>query len=207
MEFPSPIFNFWINDRPSNSIRYQVQAHAQQLRPQKDPVYLQNLNSSICSYQGITRTTTNSSVLSCSANIGKGNTNGQPVLVRRRPVPTKPFVLPSVPQCVHCHAKRFPFEPDGFCCSKGQVSLYPLCTSDKLLNLYRDSSKLSKDVRTHIRPYNNMFAFTSFGVTLDPRYTKNHQGIYTFRAQGQIYHFLRTLYPADGKPSYLQLYF
>ncbi|KAG5532564.1 hypothetical protein RHGRI_027005 [Rhododendron griersonianum] len=139
--------------------------------------------------------------------IGKGNTNGQPVPVRRRPVPTKPFVLPSVPQCVHCHAKRFPFEPDGFCCSKGQVSLYPLCTSDKLLNLYRDSSKLSKDFRTHIRPYNNMFAFTSFGVTLDPRYTKNHQGIYTFRAQGQIYHFLRTLYPADGKPSYLQLYF
>ncbi|KAG5541509.1 hypothetical protein RHGRI_021364 [Rhododendron griersonianum] len=89
----------------------------------------------------------------------------------------------------------------------GQVSVYPLRTPAKLLELFRGSSKLCKDFRTHIRPYNNMFAFTSFGVTLDPRYTKNHQGIYTFRAQGQIYHFMHSLYPANGKPSYLQLYF
>ncbi|KAG5557451.1 hypothetical protein RHGRI_007629 [Rhododendron griersonianum] len=108
---------------------------------------------------------------------------------------------------MHCDAKRFAFEPDGFCCSKGQISMYPFRTPAKLLELYRGSSKLCKDFRSHIRPYNNMFAFTSFGVTLDPRYTKNHQGIYTFRAQGQIYHFMDGLYPADGKPSFLQLYY
>ncbi|KAG5553440.1 hypothetical protein RHGRI_011355 [Rhododendron griersonianum] len=52
-----------------------------------------------------------------------------------------------------------------------------------------------------------MFAFTSFRVTLDSQYTHNYQEIYTFRAQGQIYHFINSLYLADEKPSYLQLYF
>ncbi|KAG5551379.1 hypothetical protein RHGRI_009707 [Rhododendron griersonianum] len=137
----------------------------------------------------------------------KNNASSGQVIPRRRRIPTETFVLPIVPRCMHCDAKRFAFEPDGFCCSKGQISVYPFRTPAKLLELYRGSSKLCKDFRSHIRPYNNMFAFTSFGVTLDPRYTKNHQGIYTFRAQGQIYHFMDGLYPADGKPSYLQLYY
>ncbi|KAG5542824.1 hypothetical protein RHGRI_015805 [Rhododendron griersonianum] len=139
--------------------------------------------------------------------IGSKKTGDQIAHLRRRSIPTKPFVLPNVAYCVHCDAKRFPSEPDGFCCSRGQVSIYPLRTPNTLLDLYRGSSKLCKDFRAHIRPYNNMFAFTSFRVTLDSRYTQNHQGIYTFRAQGQIYHFLNSLYPADKKPSYLQLYF
>ncbi|KAG5546078.1 hypothetical protein RHGRI_018302 [Rhododendron griersonianum] len=137
----------------------------------------------------------------------KNNASSGRVIPRRRRIPTETFVLPIVPRCMHCDAKRFAFEPDGFCCSKGQISVYPFRTPAKLLELYRGSSKLCKDFRSHIRPYNNMFAFTSYGVTLDPRYTKNHRGIYTFRAQGQIYHFMDGLYPADGKPSYLQLYY
>ncbi|KAG5517414.1 hypothetical protein RHGRI_037973 [Rhododendron griersonianum] len=159
---------------------------------------------------GTVREVSRSSIHACTTStheIGKRAPRGQPVPVRSRPIPNEAFVLPIVLQCIHCDAKRFASEPDGFCCSKGQVSVYPLRTPAKLLELFRGSSKLCKDFRTHIRPYNNMFAFTSFGVTLDPRYTKNHQGIYTFRAQGQIYHFMHSLYPANGKPSYLQLYF
>ncbi|KAG5537194.1 hypothetical protein RHGRI_024582 [Rhododendron griersonianum] len=149
----------------------------------------------------------NNLVFLCFGNLGKRSGCGRHVVNYRRSIPTEAFVLPIVPQCRHCDAKRFAFEPDGFCCSKGQVSVYPFRTPAKLLDLFRGSSQSCKDFRSHIRPYNNMFAFTSFGVALDSRYTKNHQGIYTFRAQGQIYHLMHGLYPANRKPSYLQLYF
>ncbi|KAG5544394.1 hypothetical protein RHGRI_016972 [Rhododendron griersonianum] len=45
------------------------------------------------------------------------------------------------------------------------------------------------------------------GVHLDPVFAKRLNGIYTFRAQGQIYHFIDGLYPSGQMPSYLQLYF
>ncbi|KAG2725984.1 hypothetical protein I3760_01G090900 [Carya illinoinensis] len=55
--------------------------------------------------------------------------------------------------------------------------------------------------------YNNKFAFTSFGVKFDRNLCRRNRGIYTFRAQGQIYHYLPDLIPSDGQPYNLQLYF
>ncbi|KAG5524887.1 hypothetical protein RHGRI_031532 [Rhododendron griersonianum] len=45
------------------------------------------------------------------------------------------------------------------------------------------------------------------GVHLDLVFAKRLNGIYTFRAQGPIYHFIDGLYPSGQMPSYLQLYF
>lgn len=141
----------------------------------------------------------------------KVNLSGPVQRVKRRPRPrpiaTQPSRLPSMPSCIHCHAKRFPYEPNGFCCYQGDIKLYDVAASDELVQLYTSNSPESKDFRKHIRAYNNAFSFTSFSVILDTRYTSNHTGIYTFRAQGQVYHFINSLHPKNEPPAYLQLYF
>ncbi|WMV25544.1 hypothetical protein MTR67_018929 [Solanum verrucosum] len=55
--------------------------------------------------------------------------------------------------------------------------------------------------------YNNMFVFTSLGVKYDKDLAKRYHGIYTFKVQGKMYHFIDDLYPATGKGKNLQLYF
>ncbi|PHT86852.1 hypothetical protein T459_08958 [Capsicum annuum] len=52
-----------------------------------------------------------------------------------------------------------------------------------------------------------MFAFTSLGVKYDKTLTKRDHGIYTFRVQGQMYHFINDLTPSAQQPKKLQLYF
>lgn len=58
------------------------------------------------------------------------------------------------------------------------------------------------DIEFHknIRAYNNIFAFTSFGVNLDKEIASARKGMYTFRAQGQIYHDLPSLVSRDNNP-------
>ncbi|PWA68564.1 helitron helicase-like domain-containing protein [Artemisia annua] len=57
-----------------------------------------------------------------------------------------------------------------------------------------------------IRAYNQMFAMTSFGATVDD--TVNHgRGPYIFKVSGQIYHKIGSLIPTgDADPKFLQLY-
>ncbi|KAL3532811.1 hypothetical protein ACH5RR_006332 [Cinchona calisaya] len=54
---------------------------------------------------------------------------------------------------------------------------------------------------------NNLFAFTSFGVKCDKNLSKRNKGIYTFRVQGQVYHFINDLIPNKELIRNLQLYF
>ncbi|KAG5512701.1 hypothetical protein RHGRI_038884 [Rhododendron griersonianum] len=127
--------------------------------------------------------------------------------VRPHPIPNEPFSLPSVPDCRHCSAKKFPYETPKFCCSGGETSLYPTLFPPQLQILYSGFGPNSMHFLQYIKPYNDIFAFTSMGVHLDPVYAKRINGIYTFRAQGQIYHLIDSLYPSGQMPSYLQLYF
>ncbi|KAG6645201.1 hypothetical protein CIPAW_08G106200 [Carya illinoinensis] len=83
-----------------------------------------------------------------------------------------------MPSCRHCKAKKFFHETNNFCCTDGSISLAT-----------------------------NAFAFTSFGVKFDRNLSQRNRGIYTFRVQGQIYHYLSDLLPSNGRPSNLQLYF
>ncbi|XP_060182826.1 uncharacterized protein LOC132612749 [Lycium barbarum] len=52
-----------------------------------------------------------------------------------------------------------------------------------------------------------MFAFTSLGVKYDKELAQRTQGIYTFKVQGPMYHFLNSLTTTDNNARNLQLYF
>ncbi|KAG5536262.1 hypothetical protein RHGRI_023889 [Rhododendron griersonianum] len=125
----------------------------------------------------------------------------------QRPIPTEAYKLPDVQDCHHCGAKRFPYETPKFCCSGGEISLYPIAIPPELQHLYSGSGPNSMHFLQYIKPYNEILAFTSMGVHLDPAFAKRVNGIYTFRAQGQVYHFIDSLYSSGQIPSYLQLYF
>lgn len=69
------------------------------------------------------------------------------------------------------------------------------------------TSAEAKTFRTYIRTYNNHFAFTSLGVKADANLSKRNNGVYTFRVQGQVYHFLNDLLSESNNAKNLQLYF
>ncbi|KAL0307774.1 UNVERIFIED_CONTAM: hypothetical protein Sangu_3012100 [Sesamum angustifolium] len=108
---------------------------------------------------------------------------------------------------MHCGAIRFHREPPGFCCSNGQVSLSTLDVPEELRDLFFGSSQMALHFKANSRTYNNVFAFTSFGVTYDKELCRNDKNVYTFRVQGLVYHFLNDLIPKEGKATNLQLYF
>jgi len=60
--------------------------------------------------------------------------------------------------------------------------------------------------RHNIRNYNNAFSFSSLGVKIDQS-VYGRQGIYIFRIQGQLCHYIGSLLPPPGKdPAFSQIY-
>nr|XP_016461071.1 PREDICTED: uncharacterized protein LOC107784450 isoform X1 [Nicotiana tabacum]XP_016461077.1 PREDICTED: uncharacterized protein LOC107784450 isoform X1 [Nicotiana tabacum]XP_016461084.1 PREDICTED: uncharacterized protein LOC107784450 isoform X1 [Nicotiana tabacum]XP_016461092.1 PREDICTED: uncharacterized protein LOC107784450 isoform X1 [Nicotiana tabacum]XP_016461100.1 PREDICTED: uncharacterized protein LOC107784450 isoform X1 [Nicotiana tabacum]XP_016461106.1 PREDICTED: uncharacterized pro len=137
-------------------------------------------------------------------NVGYGKKRNMPNNIRLRSdyVPLK-----KVPNCEFCSAKKFQYESPSFCCANGTVKLTYHKMAPALRNLYLGSSAKSKHFQTYIRTYNNMFAFSSLGVSYDKDLAKRNRGIYTFRVKGQMYHFIDDLYSAERRPKNLQLYF
>lgn len=115
--------------------------------------------------------------------------------------------LDQVPNCRHCNAKRFQYERPTFCCMGGKVKIVTPPLPDELRRLYTSQDPDAKYFRDNIRYFNSHFSFTSLGVVLDQRFCNNRSGVYTFRAQGQIYHRIDQLVPGDDGPKHLQLYF
>ncbi|CAI9117956.1 OLC1v1019448C1 [Oldenlandia corymbosa var. corymbosa] len=123
-------------------------------------------------------------------------------------VASSPDILPDVANCKFCDAQRIYGEPPGFCCSSGKVKLEEIEMPLELVELYTGNSEDAKHFRDCVRSYNNMFAFTSLGVHSDKSLARRNRGIYTFRVQDQLYHFMDSLIPSTGeKPKNLQLYF
>lgn len=127
--------------------------------------------------------------------------------IQQHSIPPEAFTLPAMQNCQFCGAKKFPHETPKFCCSGGDVSLYQITIPPELQQLYSGSRPDSAHFLEYVKVYNDIFAYTSMGVHLDPVYAKRNNGIYTFRAQGQVYHLINSLYPSGQTPSYLQLYF
>ena len=96
----------------------------------------------------------------------------------------------------------------SICCQSGKVKLPKFNEAPTLLkNLldYTDSS--TSKFRDQIRIYNSMFCFTSFGAKIDNSINST-RGPYTFRINGQNYHLIGSLLPAQGEqPKFAQLYF
>ncbi|XP_019413906.1 PREDICTED: uncharacterized protein LOC109325794 [Lupinus angustifolius] len=115
--------------------------------------------------------------------------------------------LPTPTSCTWCNARLFHHETQTICCLRGKVWLQEINAPQQLLDLIVDSSVEGRHFRQHIRGYNHIFAFTSLGVHLDNNLATTGRGIYTFRAQGSIYHNIGGLHPNEGdRPRFLQLY-
>ena len=119
----------------------------------------------------------------------------------------EPNIISQQPSCIHCGAKKFQYEPKGFCCKEGKVHLRSTPVPEELYDLYTSTTREAVEFRRHIRSYNSHFSFTSLGVTLDKDLYNMRSGVYTFRAQGQMYHFIDQLLPRSDGPKYLQLYY
>ncbi|XP_068340932.1 uncharacterized protein [Pyrus communis] len=76
-----------------------------------------------------------------------------------------------------------------------------------MVALFSDQTNEGRHFRQNIRAYNHAFAFTSMGVHVDERINIGGRGIYTFRAQGALYHKIGGLLPNEGnRPRFLQAY-
>ncbi|XP_073015106.1 uncharacterized protein [Primulina eburnea] len=119
-----------------------------------------------------------------------------------------PDLLPDVPNCEFCDAKRIYLEPPAFYCASGEINLLLTEMPSDLVQLYCGSAEDAREFTNCVRSYNNMFAFTSLGVHCDKSLSRRNDGIYTFRVQGQLYHFMDQLIPSNNEiPKNLQLYF
>ncbi|XP_025628778.1 uncharacterized protein [Arachis hypogaea] len=115
--------------------------------------------------------------------------------------------LPPTRTYTHCNARLFHRETFDMCCNGGKVSLPQVNAPQELLDIFLDPSAEGNHFRKHIRGYNHVFSFTSCGVHIDEQLASASHGVYTFRAQGSMYHSIGGFHPDQGaRPRFLQLY-
>ncbi|PWZ38775.1 hypothetical protein Zm00014a_017793 [Zea mays] len=102
-------------------------------------------------------------------------------------VPEETHMLKFVPNCGYCTAKKFEYEPPGFCCRSGKVELAPLETPPQLQRLWDSTDSDARHFRDNIRFFNGHFSFTSLYCCLDSMTTNvRDSGIYTFWARHDV---------------------
>ncbi|KAL5648116.1 hypothetical protein ACJX0J_042471, partial [Zea mays] len=123
-------------------------------------------------------------------------------------IPEETHLLSTVADCGYCKAKKFQYEPPGFCCRNGQIDLAPFETPPQLRRLWECSDADARHFRDNIRFFNGHFSFTSLYCCLDSMTTNMDCGIYTFRAHGMMYHNVRSFGREVGaEHKHLELYF
>jgi hypothetical protein len=81
-----------------------------------------------------------------------------------------------------------------------------LATPQELKVILTNKERNAVKFRNQIRMYNSVLAFTSLGAKVDEPITRN-TGPYSFRIQGELYHKIGSLCPAEGQhPQFTQLY-
>ncbi|GMF54544.1 unnamed protein product [Phytophthora fragariaefolia] len=113
------------------------------------------------------------------------------------------YKLPPTTLCPHCNTWKWPAESKKACCSEGAVQLPPLVAAPpRLLQLYGDVPCWRL-----ICAYNQAFAFTSIGTSWSNRSfnevnkdetVAGQHGVYTYRIQGAMEHYLGSLLPRVG---------
>ena len=120
-------------------------------------------------------------------------------------VPGSPYILSEEQPCEYCKARKFKYEGNGFCCQNGRVRIAANSAPKELVRLLIAEDDDAIHFCQYVRLYNNLFAFSSIGGNTEH---KSQKGIYVFKLQGQLYHYVSNLSPAHGQPpKYLQLYF
>jgi hypothetical protein len=116
-------------------------------------------------------------------------------------------LLPTPRTCRRCKAKLFYKETQYMCCKNGNVTVTQIAAPEELRQLFSDTTIEGRHFRQNIRGYNHVMSFTSLGVHTDETVHATSRGIYTFRAQGSIYHKIGGFHPNQGsRPRFLQLY-
>ncbi|AQK71115.1 Helicase, partial [Zea mays] len=82
-------------------------------------------------------------------------------------IPEETHMLKLVPNCGYCTAKKFEYEPPGFCCRGGKVELAPVETPPQLKRLWDSADSDARHFRDNIRFFNGRFSFTSLYCCLD----------------------------------------
>ena len=140
-----------------------------------------------------------------AAVVGSNNLEFGDIVYQNLPEST--HMLKSVPDCCHCGAKRFEYEPLGFCCRDGKVKIEMPEPPEELRLLYTSQDPNSQHFQDHTRWFNGHFSFTTFACDYDQNLASARDGVYTFKANGQIYHNLHSFGKRDENSSHLQLYF
>lgn len=107
--------------------------------------------------------------------------------------------------CNLCQANKWVTEAPGLCCSGGKVNIPIIPEPTTVLKeLISGSHPSSKHFLNHSRQYNTLFQMTSFGAKV----IREGNFMPTFKVQGQVYHLIGNLLPAEGaQPEFLQIYF
>ncbi|XP_021742949.1 uncharacterized protein LOC110709046 [Chenopodium quinoa] len=111
----------------------------------------------------------------------------------QRGVPNVQLCPPRL--CSQCQARLFHKKSSQICCMSGKIILPTIPVPAELLSLYTDQTPIGVDFRHNLRKLNHIHAFTSMGVHIDESLANAQQGVYTFRAQGSIYHKIGGLLP------------
>jgi hypothetical protein len=124
-------------------------------------------------------------------------------------LPEEAHMLKPIADCGYCTTQKFEYEPPGFCCRGGKVELAPLDTPPQLRRLWDSANSNAKHFRDNIRFFNGHFSFTSLYCCIDSMTTNERDsGIYTFRAQGMMYHNIKSFSKEGGSEhKHLELYF
>lgn len=95
----------------------------------------------------------------------------------------------------------------SLCCMNGKVQLPILEEPPVILQqLLHNQDPRSKHFLQNIRPYNSCFSLTSLGGKIDQSINSGSAPS-VFRLNGENYHLMGSLLPADGsKPKFAQLY-
>ncbi|KAK9148009.1 hypothetical protein Scep_006766 [Stephania cephalantha] len=117
------------------------------------------------------------------------------------------IILEEPKNCSYCGARLFVHETLDLCCSNGKINLPTPENPQELINIFLDQTDEGKHFRENIRSYNHVFCFTSIGVNIDENLASGRQGVFTYRAQGSIYHRIGSLLPInESRPIFLQMY-
>ncbi|WVZ92951.1 hypothetical protein U9M48_038981 [Paspalum notatum var. saurae] len=124
-------------------------------------------------------------------------------------IPEETHMLKPVDNCGHCTAKKFEYEPPGFCYRNGKIKLSHQDTIPELRKLWESADTNARHFRDNIRFLNGHLSFTSLYCCLDNMTTNMRDcGIYTFCAHGIMYHNIRSIGREVGvERKHLKLYF
>ncbi|AQK61279.1 hypothetical protein ZEAMMB73_Zm00001d054101 [Zea mays] len=78
-------------------------------------------------------------------------------------IPKETHLLNAVADCDYCKAKKFQYEPPGFCCRNGQIDLAPFETPSQLRSMTTNMDCGIYTFRAHGMMYHNLRSFGELG--------------------------------------------